>query len=230
MGGMKMFRFAVLTSVMMAVVSAGAYAAPKIDPAGKGYPLVFSDDFKKGSDNWTMTDPKAWDLKKDGAKDVLSLSRSSNYAPTVRSPHSIAWINDLDLKSFVIEVTVKQTGREYGHRDSCIFFGKHGADQFYYVHIATVADPHAHSVFKVDKEPRISIVKDGDRTDGYDWGADYHTVRIVREGDTGTIDVYVDDMDTAIMHAVDKTFVGGTLGVGSFDDQGYFDEVTVWGK
>jgi hypothetical protein len=216
--------------LILAVVSSAsvAQAAPKKDPAGKELPLVFSENFKKGADRWTMTDPKAWDLKDDGKEKVLSLSRSSKYEPPVRSPHSIAWINDLDLKSFVLEVNVKQTGREYGHRDMCFFFGKQGVDQFYYVHVASVADPHAHSIFKVDKEPRISIVKD--RTEGWKWDREYHTIRIVRDAESGSIDVYADDMENAIMHTVDKTFIGGTIGVGSFDDTGYFNKVMIWGK
>lgn len=221
-----------LTSIALTIALAlsanAALAVDSHDPAGKGLPLVFEDDFKGGTDRWNMTDPKAWELLKDGDREVLSLSGKSDYQPPVRSPHSIAWVNHLDMESFVLEVVVKQTGREYGHRDSCLFFGRQGADQFYYVHIASVADPHAHSIFKVDKEPRVSIAKE--RTDGFKWTDGYHKVRIVRDGESGAIDVYVDDMEKPIMQTVDKTFVGGTVGVGSFDDQGYFDSVRVWGK
>ena len=203
------------------------FAAGK-DPAGKGYPKVYSSKFSKANGDWDMTDSKAWEWKKDGKLKVLSLNGGSDYKPPVRSPHNIAWLKDLDLSSFVMELRVKQTGREYGHRDTCFFLNKQGADQFYYTHIATVADPHAHSIFKVDKEPRISIVKD--RTDGFNWGSElYHTVRIVRDAKSGTIDVYVNDMDKAIMHTVDKTFTSGQIGIGSFDDQAYFDSIKVWG-
>ena len=214
--------------IALALVSAVAHSAEKKDPAGKDLPLVFEEDFSDGTDRWNMTDAKAWDLLKDGDRDVLSLSRASDYNPPVRSPLNIAWVNHLNLTSFVLEVDVKQTGREYGHRDSCLFFGKHGIDQFYYVHIASVADPHAHSIFKVNKEPRVSIATE--RTDGFKWDDQFHKVRIVRDGESGSIDVYVDDMTKPIMHTVDKTFVGGTVGIGSFDDTGHFDSVRIWGK
>lgn len=69
-----------------------------------------------------------------------------------------------------------------------------------------------------------------DRTEGWKWDREYHTIRIVRDAEAGTIDVYADNMDAPIMHTVDKTFIGGAIGVGSFDDTGYFNEVTVWGK
>jgi hypothetical protein len=220
-------KYALPLVLILALATPTTLAAPKKDPANKGYPLVFSENFKKDTDNWIMTDPKAWELKKDERKSVLSLTGASNYEPSVRSPKSIAWIKNLNLSSFVLQVNVKQTGREYDHRDLCFFFNKNNPSQYYYVHIASKADPHAHSIFKVNEEPRISIVQK--RTDGWKWDTKYHTVRIIRDAETGTIDVYIDDMDTPVMHTVDKTFTSGTLGIGSFDDTGNFNEVTVWG-
>ena len=227
---MKLYHTITATLVMtvVALIALPTTFAASKDPVGKGYPRVYADKFKKDHDDWTMTDAKAWEWKKDGKLNVLSLNGGSDYQPPVRSPLNIAWLKDLNLSSFVLEVNVKQTGREYGHRDTCFFFNKNAADQYYYVHIATVADPHAHSIFKVDKEPRISIAQE--RTDGFDWGSElYHTVRIVRDAESGTIDVYVNDMEKAIMHTVDTTFTSGQLGIGSFDDQAYFKSIKVWG-
>jgi len=123
---------------------------------------------------------------------------------------------------------MKQTGKEYGHRDMCIFFGYQDPAHFYYVHIATKADAHANSIFIVNGQPRVSIATD--RTDGTDWGTGYHDVRIVRNCTTGAIEVYYDDMDKPIMRAQDKTFKTGRLGIGSFDDTGNTDDVLVWGR
>jgi hypothetical protein len=47
--------------------------------------------------------------------------------------------------------------------------------------------------------------------------------------ESGAIDVYFDDMDKPAMRAVDKTFTSGLVGVGSFDDVGRFDDVSVYG-
>ena len=218
----------VALAVVLTVFVPNTHAASETDPAGKGYPLIFTDNFEAGDGNWTKTDAKAWSIKKDGDNSVLSLDGSSEYEPSVRSPKSIAWINGLDASSFVLEVNVKQTGREYGHRDMCFFFNKNGEVEYYYVHVASTADPHAHSIFKVNKEPRVSIAQE--RTDGWKWDTEYHTIRIVRDADSGTIEVFADDMETPIMKTVDTTFTSGTIGIGSFDDTGYFNEVTVWGK
>lgn len=188
---------------------------------------IFEDDFENGADRWTFTDADAWNVIEDGEDNhVLALERSSKYEPKVRSPRSIAWINDLDVGSFRLDIKIKQTGREYGHRDSCLFFGKQDAEHFYYVHIATVADPHAHSIFLVNNEPRVSIATE--RTDGADWGSKkFQHIRIDRNVETGSIDVYFNDMEKPIMHTVDKTFTSGAIGIGSFDDVGHFDNIVI---
>jgi hypothetical protein len=111
-----------------------------------------------------------------------------------------------------------------------LFFGYQDKAHFYYVHIATKADPHAHSVFLVNDKPRISIVKEGDRTEGVKWTANYHHIRVVRETATGFIQVFFDDMKKPVMTATDKHFTHGRIGMGSFDDVGNFDEIVIRGK
>jgi thiamine phosphate synthase YjbQ (UPF0047 family) len=146
----------------------------------------------------------------------------------VRSPKCIAWINDLTASDFVLEVRMKQTGREYGHRDLCLFFGRTDPTHFYYAHIASKADAHAHTIHLVNGAPRVSIAKE--RTDGMHWDDQYHRARVVRNTETGLIQVFVDDMTKPVMTAEDKTFPSGGIGIGSFDDTGNFDDVCIWGK
>ncbi|NUM52676.1 MAG: hypothetical protein HUU46_03440 [Candidatus Hydrogenedentes bacterium] len=193
-----------------------------------GLPLVFSEDFEKGADRWTQTDPAAWKIVEEDGKHVYSQHQQSNYKPEVRSPVNIARVKDLDVSDFVVEARMKQTGREYGHRDMCIFFGYQDASHFYYVHLATKADEHANSIFLVNGAPRVSIAQE--RTQGTDWGTDYQTVRIVRDTKEGTILVYFNDMTKPVMKATDKTFIHGGIGFGTFDDTGSIDDVRVWGK
>jgi len=193
-----------------------------------GMPLVFSEDFENGCARWTPTDAKAWRIDESDGNHVYALHKSSDYKPPVRSPHSISLVSDLVVGDFVLEAKMKQTGKEYGHRDLCIFFGHSGPGHFYYVHIATKADAHANSVFLVNDEPRVSVAKE--RTDGTDWGRGWHQVRLVRRTGTGLIQVFYDDMEKPIMVAEDKTFLSGKVGFGSFDDVGQIDDVRVWGK
>ena len=191
-------------------------------------PLVFEEDFEAGADRWEPTDPKAWQVIEEDGDYAFALTRPSDHEPTVRSPVNIAWIRDLSVSAFRLELRFKQTGREYGHRDLCLFFGKQDDARFYYVHFAPQADPHANSIFIVNNQPRVSIAQE--RTDGTRWqDGVYHTARVDRDARTGRIEVYFDDMTQPAMTAEDTTFVSGAIGIGSFDDTGSFDDIRIWG-
>jgi len=190
-------------------------------------PLVFFEDFESGAGRWTQTDAAAWKVTEEDGNHVYALHKQSGYKPPVRSPVNIARIKDVNVSDFVLQVRMKQTGREYGHRDMCLFFGYQDPSHFYYVHIATRADAHANSIFIVNGEPRVSIAQH--RTDGTDWTTGYHDVRIIRDTSSGSIKVFFDDMAEPIMRTVDKTFLSGKIGLGSFDDTGNMDDVMIWG-
>ena len=191
------------------------------------FPLLFEADFSGDLSAWTMTDPKAWKIDEDEGDKRLSLFGKSEYEPAVRSPYNIARVKDVDATDFVLDVDGKQTGKEYGHRDLCFFFGYQDPSHFYYVHLATTADEHANSIFLVNAAPRVSIAQK--RTNGTDWKTGYHHIRIERNTESGTIKVYFNNMDEPVMETVDKTFLSGTIGVGSFDDTGNFDNIKIHG-
>jgi hypothetical protein len=202
--------------------------AQTVPDSMNGLPLVFEEDFESGMDRWETTDDGAWDVVNENGNHVLALERQSSYEPPVRSPHNMALIGDLWLSDFVLEARVKSTTEDYNHRDMCIFYGWQDPAHFYYTHIALNADPHSNSIFLVNDAPRVSIANW--RTDGTRWKDDtYHTVRIVRDTDMGTIKVYFDDMNQPIMVAEDKHFRMGRVGFGSFDDTGRVDDVRIWG-
>jgi hypothetical protein len=191
-------------------------------------PLVFEADFEDGSlDVWQATDSAAWRIEDGRGGKVLALHKQSAYKPEVRSPRNINLIKDVVVGSFVLELKMHSTTRDYGHRDMCLFFGHQDPSHFYYVHIANASDAHANSIFIVNGEPRVSIAKT--RTEGTKWDEGWHTVRLVRDVDQGTIEVFFDDGEEPIMTAVDHNFKSGRIGVGSFDDTGQFDDICLRG-
>lgn len=196
----------------------------------EGYQLLYAVDFddEPGLAGFEMTDPKAWRIGTlDGSK-TLELFGSSQYEPKVRSPKNIAMIKDLQFGSFILEANVKQTGKEYGHRDMCLFFGMKDPSNFYYVHIATTPDPHAHNIFLVNDAPRVAI---GEKvSNGVNWGQGWHKVRLVRNAEEGSIQLFYDDMTTPIMESKDTHFGAGFIGFGSFDDTGMIDNIKIYGK
>ncbi len=192
-------------------------------------PLVFEADFEHGTlDDWQATDPAAWRIEEGRGGKVLALHKQSDYKPEVRSPVNINLIEDVVVGSFILELKMHSTTKDYGHRDLCLFFGHRDPTHFYYVHIANKSDAHANSIFIVNGEPRVSIAET--RTEGTKWDDNWHTVRLVRDVETGMIEVFFDNAEKPIMTAVDHNFTWGKIGVGSFDDTGQFDEIRVWGR
>ncbi len=198
--------------------------------AQQNFKLIYNQDFEspQAINDFEMTDVDAWKISDGDTGKVLELFGKSNYKSSVRSPFNIALIKDVVVGNFVLEVELNQTGKEYGHRDLCLFFGVNSSTNFYYVHIASIADDHANNIFLVNDEPRIKIGTQ--TTKGTDWGTSnsWHKVRIERDVASGSIKVYFDDHKTPIMEARDVHFLKGSIGIGSFDDTGKFDNLKIW--
>ncbi|MEP1487356.1 MAG: hypothetical protein ABJK28_02895 [Algibacter sp.] len=195
-----------------------------------GYQLIYAQDFEspQAIRDFEMTDDKAWRIVKDKTGKKIELFGKSDYESHVRSPFNIALIKDVFVGDFILEATLNQTGKEYGHRDLCLFFGVNSPTNFYYVHIASKTDKYANNIFIVNDEPRTKISLK--TTEGTNWGEtnSWHKVRIERKVDEGSIKIYFDDMTTPIMEANDTHFIEGQLGIGSFDDTGKFDNIKIW--
>lgn len=195
----------------------------------KDYKLQYHQDFKKSDalKDFVFTDPKAWKLEQNDKEAYLDLHGKSKYKYKVRSPYNIALIKTHKFKSFILDVKMKQTGKEYGHRDMCLFYNFQNRSQYYYTHIATKADKNAHNIFIVNNKDRTNIAKK--TTKGFDWGKDkWQHVRIKRDADAGLIEVYVKDMKTPMMVAEDKSFGSGYIGFGSFDDTGRIKDIKIY--
>jgi hypothetical protein len=206
---------------------AGAEAPPVL-PAN--YRLLYEQTFENAEalGDFVTSDPKAWRLASTERGRTLELSAQSRYKPSVRSPVNLAMIRDRVFGDFILECDLMQTGREYGHRDMCLYFGFESPSRFYYAHMATAADDHAHNVFVVREQPRTKIGTE--TTKGVDWGQNaWHRVRIERTLADGLIKVYFDDLQRPIMVARDRTLGAGYIGFGSFDDTGMIDNIRIWG-
>ena len=196
--------------------------------AAEELPEVYSDDFEQGAGNWQPTDDAAWKVEKTDRGQVYSqFKKRSDYQPPHRSPHNISLLKDVLVADFQIDVQVKSTHPDYGHRDVCLFFGYQDPAHFYYVHLGKKTDDHANQIFIVNDKPRTKISTK--TTDGTNWDDKWHHVRIVRTVSDGKIDISFDDLETPIMTAEDKTFTWGQVGLGSFDDTGAWDDFQLRG-
>lgn len=196
--------------------------------AAEQLPLVFEDGFENGADRWQPTDPAAWKVADSERGKVYHQFQMSKYTPPFRSPHNIALIKDVVVGDFVLTAKVQSTNRNAGaHRDMCLFFGYQDPARFYYVHLGHRPDPHSSQIMIVNEAPRKMITNN--ESPGIPWDDGWHDVKVVRRVADGAIEIYFDDMAKPVMTAVDKTFTWGQVGLGSFDDHGHWDDVTLHG-
>lgn len=209
-----------------AVTVAVATDAP-VPEWARGSTLTDSLSGPDSAANLVFSDPAVWTFGKDATRaGFLELkydpkTYKSSYTPKHRSPVHIALLKRPVGSDFVLDLEMQSTIAPYGHQDLCLFFGFQSSEKYYYTHIGRAADMNAHNVFIVNDAPRKNIATK--TTKGVDWKADtWHHVRLARQGSTGKVEVFFDDLKTPVMTADDKTFQGGYVGFGSFDDTGRF--------
>jgi hypothetical protein len=199
-------------------------------------PVLVTEDFEHGMDRWQTTDPdpakSVWEIVPGGEREgnhVLRVTGPSTYKPPHRSPLSIAWLKEVVVGDFELTARVQSTAANAGpHRDLCFFWGYQDTAHFYYVHLGGKADPHACQIFIVNDADRKMITVD--QATGTPWTDGWHDVKIVRRVGDGTMEVYFDDMTKPLMTARDTTFGAGQIGIGTFDDNGNFDDVELRGE
>jgi len=213
-------------------------------PDNPALPVLFHTTFSAPEDlkKFTFTDPAAWKLAEDKVSGdkaladkpanppadklapVLSLFQQSKYKPAHRSPVNIAWINDLKVSEFVMEIRCRTTQKPIPNRDVCFFFGHADAAHFLYAHLAQKQSANHNDLFVVSAADRAPISTH--RSEGTPWTEGYHIVKIIRTADTTK--VYFDNQ--LMLATESKSLPTGGLGIGSFDDTANFAEITVWGK
>jgi hypothetical protein len=203
--------------------------------AENALPLILKEDFEDGMDRWRTTDPDpangVWEIIKTGRREgsaALRVTGMSKYQPPHRSPHSIALLKDIKVGDFELTARVQNTNSTAGpHRDLCIFWGYQDPSHYYYVHFGAQSDPNACQIFIVNDAPRTPITVKTAK--GTPWTNGWHTLKVVQRVEDGTMEAYFDDMETPLMTAKDKTFGAGLVGIGTFDDHGNFDDITLRG-
>jgi hypothetical protein len=190
-------------------------------------PLLLEESFEESAERWAPFDPAAWRLSAGREGQVFAQVAASQYEPPHRSPVNIALLKDVTVGDFTLDLEVRSTVADYGHRDVCLVFGYQDAAHFYYVHLGKLADDHANQVFVVDDAPRTKISTK--TTEGTPWDDAWHHVRIERRVEEGSIAVYFDDLEKPAMTATDRRFAAGQIGIGTFDDTAEFDDVRLRG-
>src|SRR5438552_16804309 len=152
----RFLRYGTLVLCLMLTTASLPIAPGRADDRGStpeaaaGHPLVYQDDFERDEPSgWDFTDKAAWRITRrdDRHQRVLEQFRESRYQPPVRSPLNVALVRAHDLANFTLDVAVRSTGRDYGHRDLCLFFDYQDPSHFYYVHLGKQDDSAANSIY-----------------------------------------------------------------------------------
>ncbi len=221
-------RIAIVIGIILA-----AGAARAAEPLS----VLYADDFESDMDRWQTRDAEGAessfaivDVKGPAGETTKALRAlgTSKYEPKFRSPPNFVLLKDVTVGDFEISAKVQSTNVNAGpHRDMCIFWGYQDPTHFYYVHFGAAADPNACQIFIVNDAARTPITVKTAK--GTPWTEGWHTVKVVRRVEDGIIEVYFDDMTEPFMTAKDTTFAWGQVGLGTFDDNGNWDEFELRG-
>lgn len=225
-------RVASLALALALAPGLGACASEPEDGLGipDGWRLIYSQGFDgpRAEEDFAASDPSAWRVVR-GDEGYLELHAASASAPPQRSPASIALLVGPWLGDFILEVELMQTGRDYDHRDLCLFFGFHDAEHYYYAHLASKADDAAHQVFRVEGGDRRPVTTT--RSFGVDWGRDvWHHARLERDLESGRVRLFLDRAPDPVLEARDQRLGEGWVGLGSFDDTGRFARLKLYAR
>lgn len=194
-------------------------------------PLLETSDFESGkAEGWKPNDPAHWRVVEQEGSMVYELTAPGEQGK-VRAPTSWSLITGHVVTSFALSGRLKCLADPNDpHRDICIFFHFQDPTHFCYVHLSASSD-ESHNVIdlvngadrvKINTEPAgKSVFRLTDR--------EWHDFKVTYDGASGKIEAFLDDLESPILTAVDKTLGHGLVGVGSFDDAGCFDDIRLRG-
>jgi hypothetical protein len=188
-------------------------------------PSFYIDAFDDGdADGWSPLTPSRWQVGNESGS-LRYFINTTNYEP----PNSarLGELSVLSSKSwddFVFECHAKSADAVVYNEnaDLCLVFGYQDFDSYYYVNFNTA--PGLTQLFRTHNGVNTALATYNQST--FPAGdVAYHALRIER---TGTqIRAFFDGIQ--VLAAIDSFFGAGQIGIGSYNDSGYFDNVAVTG-
>lgn len=214
-----MKRLAALLLLAAGVAAVGAGILGGAGPVLKTVNL--REGFEKGDlTAWEFPLAEDWKVLDEGGNRFLHMLR--NREPGVpRRPLQFARLKGMDVGSFELRARVRREGKSM-----IVVFNYVDTLHFYYTHLSAdrgTEQPVHNGIFIVNGEPRKRIA--GTEAAPALPDRDWHQLRVVRNIQAGSVEVFIDNGQQPLFSVNDRTFACGQIGFGSFDETGDFDDI-----
>ncbi len=187
-----------------------------------GFTYRSADGFEDGNaDGWTPLTANRWEVVMDEGDEAYYLNTSDFSSPGEGrlGEYSLLSASYGDF-TFTAQAKLGDDVGNNGFADYAVVFGFQNTNNYYYAMFNN--NPTETTLFAVINGSRTELTTANINTD---WLNDnnYHRIKVSRTG--ADIKAYFDD--SLVMSANDDTFGAGKVGLGSFNDSAYFDDVSV---
>lgn len=193
-------------------------------------------DLSEASEAWVFRTPELWRIAREGERQFLQMAEPPKrpMLPGVRRPQEYVLYGKYQFRTFSLSARVRvDRDPSVAARDAVLIFGRQDDTHFYYVHLSGLADGMHNMVVRVDGANRSALVQASEQPPPTLTDKAWHKVDLLRNCDTGLIEVYVDAYDEdaePVFRLTDRTYDWGHVGVGSFDDHASFDHILIEGE
>ena len=211
----------IITRVFPALAFAAAIAWSTTGGLAVLRSVSFHDSFDGGNlDRWLLPAPADWAIVEGTHGHYLHMVRKGE--PGVpRRPLQYALLKNEPVGSFEFQTRLRREGKSM-----IVVFNYVDTLHFYYTHLSVdrgEKQPVHNGIFIVDGGPRKRIA--GISAEPALPDTEWHQVRVVRNVQSGSIEVFMDKQSEPLFSVVDRTFTCGLVGIGSFDETGDFADV-----
>ena len=194
--------------------------------------VITNYNFEDGkTEDWQPNFTDSWEVTDLNGTKVYALTEQGE-SGEVAAPKSWSVIAGHDMTSFEFSGRLKCLAEiDNPNRDLCIFFHYQDPTHFYYVHFSASSDERHNIIGLVNGADRIKInVEPAGSSIFRLTDKEWHTFKVTYDAETGSMLAFLDDMDTPIVTAQSSVLGHGLVGIGSYDDLGYFDDIILKGK
>jgi hypothetical protein len=194
-------------------------------------PACCADSLTAFGHRWQVAIAGDWSVTADEGIETLNLlvPRPSTQ-PRRPSQYALAETPDFTAVTLDVEVQREPESERQMHPSLILVYAWQDANHFNYAHLSVdaAADVPVHNgIFHVAGGDRVRISGTGGPASL--GGKGWQKVRLVYDGRSGKVEVFVDGKTSPSLQAVEPTLGAGKVGIGSFFDKGRFRAVRISG-